>query len=144
MNRVNILVGSLMLASCGAAWAEAPVCCASDDHHKPSGQSLAVSSTELGKVSPSATNLSLVPDYQVFQFTRDGIRYLEVADAAGTPRAAFTVAQGALITLPIGQDAMQQVAVAPTWQATVFDDGVIAVAKRLDANGATVWQVFVK
>ncbi|MGE7139650.1 hypothetical protein ACQKIE_18645 [Luteibacter sp. NPDC031894] len=143
MKLKNAIVGMLLIAPWGATLAGAPVCCASGDNGKPSGMS-AVGTTELGQFNPSVQNLSLSPEYQVFQFTREGIRYIEVADLAGAPRAAFTVVNGALLTLPIGPDTAQQVAISPAWTDVVYDDGSVVVARRTAADGGVTWQVYVK
>lgn len=143
MKAKHVIVGMMMLIPATAALAEAPVCCASGDNGKPKGTSLARSSTDLGQVSPSVPNVSLQPDYQVFQFTRNGLRYTEVADASGSPRAAFAVVDGALLTLPIGQDTVQQVVFVPAWPDVVYDDAAFIVAKRT-VDGAITWQVYIK
>jgi len=137
------VIGALALGPWMIATAGQPTCCASGDNGKPSGMA-AVGTTELGQTNPSVPNLSLSPEYQVFQFTRDGVRYTEVADLTGAPRAAFTVVGGALLTLPVGTDIVQQIPVAPAWSDVVYDDGSIVIARRITSDGGTTWQVYVK
>ncbi|MDR6642781.1 hypothetical protein J2X57_001993 [Luteibacter sp. 1214] len=144
MKSIHTLAALLLLAPVAASWAAEPVCCASGDNGKPKGRAAVASSSELGKTSPASSNLSLSPEYQVFEFTREGLRYVEVADAAGVPRAAFTIVSGSVLALPVGTDAVQQVAIAPAWTDVVYDDGTITVARRVASDGALVWQVFVK
>lgn len=134
------VTAALALFSFGSlAMAEAP-CCASDDH---GAHALAVT-TDLGKVSPTTGNRSLVPDWQAFVFTRRGTRYVELADAAGVPRAAFTAVDGTVLELPIGSDAVHQVAVAPALATTVYDDASVTVGVLTNADGTVTWQVYVK
>lgn len=144
MKSIHTLAALLLLAPVAASWAAEPPCCASGDNGKPKGRTAVASTSELGKTSPTSSNLSLSPEYQVFEFTREGLRYVEVADAAGVPRAAFTIVSGSVLVLPVGTDAVQQIAIAPTWTDVVYDDGTVTVARRVASDGALVWQVFVK
>lgn len=161
------LMGALLLAPCAVTLAAEAPCCASDDNHRPSAvaprmafadaapccasddnhlmaATPAGSLSQLGASNPSTPNVSLSPDYQVYLFTRDAVRYVELADASGTPRAAFTVVSGGLLSLPVGVDAVQQVAVAPAWTEVVYSDTTVIVGRRVSDDGATIWQVFVK
>jgi hypothetical protein len=143
MKPLNAILGMLMLAPCASAMAfELPPCCASGGNGRPNA--VAVSSSDLGKVSPSGQNLSLSPEYQVFQFTRSGVRYTEVADASGSPRAAFTFIGGELLALPVGDDAVQQIAIAPTSTDVVYADATMVVARHVGVDGAVSWQVYAK
>lgn len=145
MKSTHAIIGLLLLTPGAAAWAGQPVCCASGDHGKPGPTATAMYSTsDLGKANPVAENLSLAPDVQVFVFTREALRYVELADASGTPRAAFTVVNGGLLTLPVGPDAVQQVISAPTWAETVFEDANVVVGRHVAVDGVVSWQVFVK
>ncbi len=136
------MMGALAIAP-GAAWAGAPVCCSSGDNGKPL-VGTSQSAAQLGQTSPAVENQSLHPEYQAFVFTRNAARYIEVADASGTPRAAFTVLNGGLLTLPVGHDAVQEVAFPPLATDTVYQDATMVVGVRPLADGATVWQVFLK
>lgn len=138
-------VARLTLAVAGAgissistgAPAEAP-CCASGDH------GIQAARADLGKVGTAAPNESRQPGWQAYVFTRGATRWVEVADANGVPRAAFTAVSGSLVTLPIGSDQVQQVAFAPPAASVVFEDGAITVGALTGSDGSTVWQVYVK
>lgn len=136
------MMGALAIVP-GAAWAGAPVCCSSGDNGKPL-VGTSQSATQLGQTGPTVENQSLRPEYQAFVFTRNAVRYVEVADGSGTPRAAFTVLNGGLLTLPVGHDAVQEVAFAPLPTDTVYQDAIMVVGVRLSEDGATVWQVFLR
>lgn len=61
--------------------------------------------TGLGQTRPHAPDVSTSPDWHVYVFQRDGIRYLQVNDASGTVRGAIATANGSILVLPIGKDA---------------------------------------
>jgi len=143
MKRLHMTVGLLMLAPWATTMALEAPCCASGGNGRPSAVT-APSSSELGKVSPGGQNLSLSPEYQVYQFTRSGVRYIEVTDLSGVPRAAFASVGGALLSLPIGEDAVQQIAVVPAWTDVVYEDVAVTVARYVAADGTVTWQVYVK
>lgn len=130
-----------LLAASSVANAEAPVapCCSSGDHGVHSQGTSA-----LGQTSPSVQNFSQLPDWRVYTFVRNGIRYIEVADQAGAPRAAFAAIGGSLLTLPIGADYVQQVALHPELAAVVYEDEQLSVGVRTNLDGTVSWQVFVK
>jgi len=61
--------------------------------------------TGLGQSWPNAADVSTSPHYHVYVFHKDGIRYFQVNDLNGNVRAAVAVANGVVLTLPIGLDA---------------------------------------
>ena len=134
-----VAVALLGGASVAGAWAEAP-CCASDDH----GIRANAAKADLGRMGTAAANESRRPDWQAYVFTRGTTRWIEVADAGGLPRAAFTAIGGSLVTLPIGADQVQQVAFAPPLASVVFEDSALVVGVMTGADGSTIWQVYVK
>lgn len=137
------IMGALLLAPCAATLAAEAPCCASGDNGRPNAI-MARSLTDLGQPNPAVTNESRQSDYQAFVFTRDTQRFIEIADASGTPRAAFTVVNGTLLSLPVGSDAVQQVPVAPTAADTVYDDHYVSVGIRRGSDGRASWQVYIK
>lgn len=142
---LSLLISGLSVSTSGyAVGAAAEPCCASGDNGKPSQLMVTRSRMDLGKPVPAVQNLSLVPDWQAFVFTRDSVRYVELAGADGVPRAAFTVVSQGVLALPIGGDLVRQVAVAPPLASTVYQDDHVAVGVLTDAEGATSWQVYVK
>lgn len=59
----------------------------------------------LGQTKPAAVDLTSDPKWQVYEFERDGIRYLQINDAANTARAAIGQIGATAWVLPIGRDA---------------------------------------
>lgn len=88
----------------GIVFFAAPVvtlaCCPSD------GNGVARSATMgLGESFPIAADLATDANYSVYEFERDGIRYVQINDAAGTVRAAVGRISSTFWVLPIGVDA---------------------------------------
>lgn len=59
----------------------------------------------LGQAFPAAPDMAPNPEWQVYEFERDGVRYLQVNDRFGTVRAAVGRIDGTFWVLPIGVDA---------------------------------------
>ncbi|MBL8264217.1 MAG: hypothetical protein JNM58_17535 [Xanthomonadaceae bacterium] len=59
----------------------------------------------LGQARPDAIDLTTDPAWQVYEFERDGIRYLQVNDTADTTRVAIGQIGATAWVLPIGRDA---------------------------------------
>jgi hypothetical protein len=72
---------------------------ASDGRDKPSAV------TGLGESLPKTSDLSSDPHWQIYEFERDGIRYLQINDGANTSRAAIGQIGATAWVLPIGRDA---------------------------------------
>jgi len=138
--KVILAISGITVFAGANAGAPTEPCCSSGDHGV---QGRAVS-TDLGKVSPTAANYSLSPNWQAFIFVRNGVRYVEVADAAGVPRAAFTIVGESVLSLPVGMDQVQQVAVASPADEVVFEDATTRVGAVTGQDGAVTWQVLVK
>lgn len=77
----------------GSAWAQQPAT------QSTPGQS------GLGQSWPNARDVSSSPNWHVYVFDRDGIRYIQINDLNGTVRGAFAVANGQFLVLPMGRDA---------------------------------------
>ncbi len=92
--RAGILTVAMLTPA--MAWAS---CCASDDKGAPSA------ARGLGESSPAAPDLSADAAWRVYEFERDGIRYTQINDSAGTVRAAVGRIGGTVWVLPIGRDA---------------------------------------
>lgn len=142
LSRIGIVLLLSGLGTSFGAHAELP-CCASGDNGKPHAVTVPTQ-TDLGKAAPVALNLAVVPDWRAYAFTRDTVRYVELTDAAGVPRAAFTVVGDRVLALPIGSDQVQQVGVAPPVAAVVYEDEYSVVGVVTKADGTVTWQVFVK
>ncbi len=80
-----------------AAWAK---CSCPDD-----GRDSPAASRGLGESSPDAVDLATDAAWQVYEFQRDGVRYVQVNDSAGTVRAAAGRIGGTAWVMPIGADA---------------------------------------
>src|ERR1700744_6614842 len=56
----------------------------------------------LGQSWPNAQDVSSSPNFHVYVFVRDGVRYPQVNDATGQVRGAVAAAAGQLLELPLG------------------------------------------
>ncbi len=65
----------------------------------------------LGLPFPTAPDMAPNPAWQVYEFERDGIRYLQINDSSGSVRVAVGHIDGTFWVLPVGTDA-DRVAVA--------------------------------
>lgn len=96
--RVMAMRGAMaatVLAVPSIAWA----CCPSDDKGAPKA------ARGLGESLPATVDLAADPDWQIYEFERDGLRYTQINDATGKVRAAVGRVGGTAWVLPIGQDA---------------------------------------
>lgn len=59
----------------------------------------------LGQALPDAVDLASDPAWQVYEFAREGIRYVQVNDSAGTVRAAVGRIDDLFWSMPMGSDA---------------------------------------
>ncbi len=106
MSRTHFLsIAVLMGASMASPLASAQCGCPSDKNGAPKAQ------IGLGLPSPAAPDMAPNPAWQVYEFQRDGIRYLQVNDQYGIVRVAVGHIDGMFWVLPIGTDA-DRVAVA--------------------------------
>lgn len=103
MNVYNTQVNALRAAMLTVAmlaptmvWAG---CCPSDDKTSPKA------ARGLGESAPAAPDLAADAAWQVYEFERDGVRYTQVNDSAGTVRAAVGRIGETAWVLPIGRDA---------------------------------------
>lgn len=111
---------------CGSVWA----------------QQTAAANTGLGQAWPNAADVSASPNWHVYVFERDGVRFIQINDLNGNVRSAFATANGQLLVLPSGLDATL-VASAPSLantQQIVYDDGAVRVGVRAGSHGP-IWEV---
>ncbi|HEY1137057.1 MAG TPA: hypothetical protein VGE64_06180 [Xanthomonadaceae bacterium] len=105
----------------------------SDGRDKPSAV------TGLGESQPETSDLSSDPQWQVYAFERDGIRYLQINDGANTARAAIGHIGATVWVLPIGRDA-DRVAIqtltpsTATGKRVVYRDDEVEVVHYLESN----------
>jgi hypothetical protein len=104
--------------------------------------------TGLGQAWPNATDVSASPNWHVYVFVLNGIKYVQVNDLNGKVIGAIGTAGGQFITLPIGESAryvstpqqraarMSSVnAAAPA--TTVYQDNSVIIMATPTTNGAT-------
>lgn len=103
--------------------------------------------TGLGESWPNTIDVSASPNWHVYVFVLNGVKYVQVNDLNGHVLGAIGTAGGQFITLPIGQSAQsvstpQQAAVnratakaaaAPT---TVYQDGSTVITVTPQNNGS--------
>ena len=94
-----LMYSILALFGSWLAISPASACCPSGGVGEP------VPSNGLGQTHPPSTDLAPDSPWQVYQFERDGIRYLQVNDSAGVVRIAVGRIQDTFWVLPIGSDA---------------------------------------
>jgi hypothetical protein len=93
--RHTLLMAGALLALPSLSWA----CCPSD------GQTAPKAATGLGAAYPPSNDLASDPQWQVYEFERDGVRYVQINDANGHVRAAAGRIAGTFWVMPIGNDA---------------------------------------
>ncbi len=84
-------VSPFVIAKCG---------CPADGHGAPQ-----LGGSGLGESFPVIADVAPDPSWQVYEFERDGVRYVQVNDSTGRVRAAVGRIEDTLWVLPIGSDA---------------------------------------
>ncbi|WP_045771178.1 hypothetical protein [Xanthomonas albilineans] len=92
---LNIVLAGGLLAGANVAHA----CCPGGTHRVPPAPTVG-----LGESLPNARNLSLDPEWRIYEFQRDGLVYLQVNDFKGNVRAVVGNVSGVLWVLPMGAD----------------------------------------
>ncbi|MFC5741154.1 hypothetical protein [Dyella tabacisoli] len=104
--------------------------------------------SDLGNTNPQAADVSVSPNWHVYVFHRDGIKYVQINDQQDQVRAAFATRNGLYLVLPIGSDA-QQVSTpqqplafngAAALGETVYLDSSVKVVMAPQSGGVQ-WQV---
>lgn len=117
------------LARCG---------CPEDGHGQPK---VAIG---LGESFPVAVDLAVDPSWAVYEFERDGVRYVQVNDEFGDVRAAVGRIDDTFWVMPIGSDA-DRVSVpgdaVPAGQSVVLARTVDTVVVRYRSGGQTRWVI---
>jgi hypothetical protein len=102
----------------------------------------ATPSTGLGQAWPNAADLSTNPNWHVYVFMLNGVKYIQVNDLNGTVHAAVGTASSSTIVLPVGVDS-QNVTTTPSSTTsssstqTVYSDSATTVTATPQSNGAT-------
>ena len=128
----GLVASPLAFAQCGC----------SDDGHG----SAVLGGNSLGQSFPPTGLITQDTTWQVYQFERDGVRYLQINDRVGNVRAAVGRIGGTAWVLPMGLDVDRvRVASGPALPSAstrrVFGNAELAVDYALDANGRPVWTV---
>jgi len=103
--------------------------------------------TGLGQAWPNAVDVSASPNFRVYVFVFNGIKYVQVNDLNGNVMGAIGTVGGEFITLPIGQSqnvstpqqraarTMSNKTATPT---TVYRDGSTVIMATPMSTGVTV------
>lgn len=126
----GVLSAPSALAACG---------CTDDGHGNPllGGHNLGQSFPPTGLVAQDAA-------WRVYEFEREGIRYVQVNDRYGVVRAAIGRIGDTLWVLPMGTDVDRvrvSAVAASAGMRTVYRSAEIEVCVVLDANGQPSWIV---
>jgi len=101
----------------------------------------ATPSTGLGQSWPNATDVSASPQWHVYVFVLNGIKYVQINDLNGNVHAAVGTANGASIVLPIGVDAPNvsttSLPATSSSTQTVYSDSTTTVTATPQSNGTT-------
>lgn len=96
----------------------------------------------LGQSWPNAPDVSSSPNWHVYVFESDGIRYVQVNDLNGKVRGAFATAGGQFLRLPMGADAQRVATPQQPLESskaasgeTVYRDNAVQVQVAPQANG---------
>lgn len=108
----------------------------------------ATPATGLGQAWPNAADVSANPNYHVYVFVLNGIKYIQINDLNGTVHAAVGTANGTSIVLPVGVDSQNvatQQSPASTSNSTssqpVYNDSSTTVTATPQSNGTTKFTV---
>jgi hypothetical protein len=102
----------------------------------------ATPATGLGQAWPNATDLSSNPNWHVYVFVLNGVKYIQVNDLNGTVHAAVGVANGSAVVLPMGVDSQNvstssAASPASSTAQTIYNDGTTSVTATPQTNGST-------
>lgn len=103
MSRVSFVRISVMAMLALYAAVASPLvsaqCCPGSGHGVPKA------SSGLGESYPDAVDLAVDPSWQVYEFEKGGIQYVQINDRYGAVRAAVGRIEEMFWVLPIGDDA---------------------------------------
>lgn len=103
----------------------------------PAGAHAAQPASGLGQAWPNLPDRGASPRWHVYAFDRDGVRFVQINDAAGRVLGAFATAGGQFLVLPMGTGATLTVesGTAPVTGETVYRDGNVQVTATTSADG---------
>jgi hypothetical protein len=102
--------------------------------------------TGLGQAWPNAADVSASPNWHVYVFVLNGIKYVQVNDLNGNVIGAIGTAGGQFITLPVGQShyvstpqqrAARASSVQATTPTTVYRDSSTVITATPQSSGVT-------
>ena len=121
-----VSVAILFCAMIASPFASAACGCPADGHGAPQ-----LGGSGLGESFPETADLAPDPLWQVYEFERDGVRYLQVNDSAGLVRAAVGRIEDTLWVLPIGSDAdrvsITEAAIPSGYSQLIYRSGQIEI-----------------
>jgi hypothetical protein len=100
--------------------------------------------TGLGQNWPNAADQSASPNWHVYVFWLNGVKYIQVNDLNGTVHAAVGAAAGTTIVLPVGVDSQNVQTTGSSTSSsaqTVYSDATTTVTATPQSNGATQFMV---
>jgi hypothetical protein len=107
----------------------------------------ATPTTGLGQAWPNAADLSASPNWHVYVFMLNGVKYIQVNDLNGTVHAAVGTASGTAIVLPIGVDSQNMTTTSSssgnssnTSAQTIYTDNNTQVTASPQANGTVKFE----
>jgi hypothetical protein len=114
----------------------------------------ATPATGLGQAWPNATDLSSNPNWHVYVFVLNGVKYIQVNDLNGVVHTAVGVANGNGTVLPVGVDSQNAsatpvatsttpVAPASANTQTVYSDSNTTVTATPQSDGTTTFSTLV-
>jgi hypothetical protein len=98
--------------------------------------------TGLGQSWPNAADLSASPNWHVYVFRLNGIKYIQINDPNGTVHAALAAANGTVVVLPMGVDSQNvqtTTSAASSTAQTIYSDATTTVTATPQSNGTTTF-----
>jgi hypothetical protein len=99
------------------------------------------SATGLGQSWPNAADVSAAPNWHVYVFWLQGIKYVQINDLGGNVHAAIGTANGTTVVLPMGVDAQNVTTSGASAAQVVYQDASTTVAATPRSDGTTAFSV---
>ncbi|WP_333676692.1 hypothetical protein [Dyella sp.] len=96
--------------------------------------------TGLGQAWPNAADQSANPNWHVYVFYLNGIKYVQVNDLNGNVHVAVGAASGTVVVLPVGVDSQRvQTATSSASSAatTIYSDATTTITATPQSGGTT-------
>jgi hypothetical protein len=98
--------------------------------------------TGLGQSWPNAADVSASPNWHVYVFRLNGIKYIQINDLNGTVHAALAAANGTVVVLPMGVDSQSvqtTTSAASSTAQAIYSDATTTVTATPQSNGTTTF-----